>query len=558
MSVEIGDSVTSIGSSAFYGCESLTSVVIGDSVTTVYDEAFKYCTSLTSVEIGDSVTEIGISAFFGCSSLTKIVIPDSVTDIYGYAFANCYSLKSIEIPDSVTTIGDEVFSNCSSLTNIEIPNNVTSIGSYTFDGCSSLTRVVIPNSVISISEGTFQNCTSLTSVVIGNNVTSIGTGAFNGCTSLTSVEIGDSLTSISDFVFYGCSSLESVVIPDNVTSIGHEAFCDCDSLTEITIPFVGATKGGTTLNLTFTYIFGSVPETLKKVTVTGGDIAPSAFSGCDNLTSVELRDDVTSIAAYAFQNCTSLTSVVIGSGITSVGMQAFDNCSSLTVYCEAESMPSGWAAGWDSQVKHVVWGYKKHVPAIENNIYNHLYAQELHAENSVELGLVEGNGSVGLIKNGSTETSADGYDACPIVGGVPYYKGVNSFISPSTLYLIGATTTGNTSAITRAASGVSVTNGQLIADSFCANSDLRLKENITEFKPQTSILELPIVEFDFKETGTHQIGCIAQDLQKICPEIVEQGQDGFLKIQESKIVYLLLDEVRKLRAELDQLKEGKN
>jgi hypothetical protein len=220
-------------------------------------------------------------------------------------------------------------------------------------------------------------------------------------------------------------------------------------------------------------------------------------------------------------------------------------------------MPSGWAAGWDSQVKHVVWGYKKHVPAIENNIYNHLYAQELHAENSVELGLVEGKDSIGLIRNGSEVsdvTSTTDYTACPIVGGVPYYKGVNSSISPSTLYLIGATTKGNTSAITRAASGVSVTNGQLIADSFCANSDLRLKENITEFKPQTSILELPIVEFDFKETGTHQIGCIAQDLQKICPEIVEQGQDGFLKIQESKIVYLLLDEVRKLRAELDQFR----
>ena len=41
-------------------------------------------------------------------------------------------------------------------------------------------------------------------------------------------------------------------------------------------------------------------------------------------------------------------------------------------------------------------------------------------------GLVGGNGSTGLIKNGSTVTSASGYTACPIVGGIPYYKDTNT------------------------------------------------------------------------------------------------------------------------------------
>lgn len=36
--------------------------------------------------------------------------------------------------------------------------------------------------------------------------------------------------------------------------------------------------------------------------------------------------------------------------------------------------------------------------------------------------LVGANGSTGLIKNGSSITSASGYTACPIIGGVPYYK----------------------------------------------------------------------------------------------------------------------------------------
>ena len=52
-------SVTSIGSEAFYGCSSLTSVTIGDSVTSIGWSAFSDCTGLTSVTIPNSVTCIG-------------------------------------------------------------------------------------------------------------------------------------------------------------------------------------------------------------------------------------------------------------------------------------------------------------------------------------------------------------------------------------------------------------------------------------------------------------------------------------------------------------------
>lgn len=97
--------------------------------------------------------------------------------------------------------------------------------------------------------------------------------------------------------------------------------------------------------------------------------------------------------------------------------------------------------------------------------------------------------------------------------------------------------------------------GQIQAQSFYATSDIRKKENIQDFAPTKSILDLPLKRFDFIEGKKNQIGCIAQDLQKICPEIVEEGSDGYLSIQESKIVYLLLDEVKKLKAEVEELKK---
>lgn len=97
--------------------------------------------------------------------------------------------------------------------------------------------------------------------------------------------------------------------------------------------------------------------------------------------------------------------------------------------------------------------------------------------------------------------------------------------------------------------------GNVTATTFNAKSDRRLKENIVDYRCEKSILDLPIKEFDYKKTGTHTIGCIAQDLQKICPEIVNTDKDGYLSIQEGKLVYLLLQEVKQLKAEIDKLKE---
>ena len=74
-------SVTTIGASAFYNCDGLTSVVIPEGVTTIGASAFLYCDGLTSVTIPEGVTTIGDQAFYVCSGLTSVTIPNSVTTI---------------------------------------------------------------------------------------------------------------------------------------------------------------------------------------------------------------------------------------------------------------------------------------------------------------------------------------------------------------------------------------------------------------------------------------------------------------------------------------------
>ena len=328
-SAVIADGVTSIGSSAFDDCTSLTSVTIPDSVTSIGHDAFYNCTSLTSVTIPNSVTSIGEDAFYRCDSLTGIWVNEGnnnySSDASGVLFnkdkttlVQCPgAFAAYTIPNSVTSIDSGAFYHCKSLTSVAIPDSVTSIGDSAFSYCRSLTSVTIPDSVTSIGEYAFYDCTSLTSVAIPDSVTSIGEHAFDGCTSLTSVTIPDSVTSIGGSAFRGCSSLTSVTIPDSVTSIGGSAFSWCKSLTSVTIP--------------------------DSVTSIGG----SAFEKCKSLTSVTIPDSVTSIGVGAFYDCTSLTSVTIPNSVTSIGDWAFDGCTSLTGIWvgESNSYYSGNASG---------------------------------------------------------------------------------------------------------------------------------------------------------------------------------------------------------------------
>ena len=370
-SITIPDGVTSIGDGAFYNCSSLTEIkVASENSNYVSVNGVLYNKDKTTIicypvgkkgnnyKIPDGVTKVGSSAFIGCSSLTSITIPNSVTEIGYSVFEGCTNLKSITIPNGVTSIGDSAFEGCTSLKSITIPNGVTSIGDSAFEGCTSLTSITLPDSVTSIGFGAFIGCSSLTSITIPDSVTCIGDSAFNGCTSLTSITIPDSVTSIGESAFSGCSSLASITIPDSVMSIGNDAFHECSSLTSITIPnsvtsigdyaFLGCSRltaiDVNTDNKDYTSVNGVLfyndktiicyPAGKKgnnyKIPDGVTSICWYAFSGCTSLTSITIPDSVTEIGGSAFENCSSLTSITIPDSVTSIGIGAFVGCSSLT------------------------------------------------------------------------------------------------------------------------------------------------------------------------------------------------------------------------------------
>ena len=127
-SIVIPDSVTSIGYALFSGCSNLTSISVDGGNTRYYSDGNCLIETATKILIAGyensvipsngNVTSIGSSAFFSCERLTSITIPDSVTSIGSSAFSFCSGLTRITIPDSVTRIGHSAFYGCSRLTSI--------------------------------------------------------------------------------------------------------------------------------------------------------------------------------------------------------------------------------------------------------------------------------------------------------------------------------------------------------------------------------------------------------------------------------------------------------
>jgi hypothetical protein len=89
------------------------------------------------------------------------------------------------------------------------------------------------------------------------------------------------------------------------------------------------------------------------------------------------------------------------------------------------------------------------------------------------------------------------------------------------------------------------------------NSDLRLKENILSIPDAlTKVCSLRGITYDRKDGGGRSTGVIAQEVQAVLPEAVAMADDdqGTLSVAYGNLVGLLIESIKELKAEVDQLK----
>ena len=94
-------------------------------------------------------------------------------------------------------------------------------------------------------------------------------------------------------------------------------------------------------------------------------------------------------------------------------------------------------------------------------------------------------------------------------------------------------------------------------------SDLRLKENIVTIEnPLDKVSQLRGVTFNYKEDGSKSTGLIAQELEKVLPEVVYETEDindsdnKFKAVRYGNVVGLLVEAIKELKAEVEELKKN--
>ena len=128
-SLTLPSSLQSIEGGAFTGCTSLRSVICNQFYKVIGQmllssdgtQVIAYWGKNSEVTIPEGVQSIGNSAFYDCNSLTSLTLPSSLQSIGDWAFGWCSSLTSLTLPSSLQSIGQEAFDYCNSLSTLYIP-----------------------------------------------------------------------------------------------------------------------------------------------------------------------------------------------------------------------------------------------------------------------------------------------------------------------------------------------------------------------------------------------------------------------------------------------------
>jgi len=307
LTVTFGAEVTAIPASLFYHYSDeyyahITTVEMSDSITTIGEAAFQNCVDLEKVTFGAKVSTIGKSAFNNCGKLQELVFSTGLKEIGNHAFEKCTSLNKLVLPEGLTTIGYEAFSNAG-LTELTVPTTVTEIGQYAFKQCLDLNKIQFnaKNCTMDGSITPFEkaglNANSL-SVVFGAEVTKVPAYLFyhdneEYMVHVTSVEMSDAIKTVGEYAFSKCNDLKSVTIGAGVVTIEKAAFENCKNLATV-----------------------AMSDAVKT-------IDEYVFKNCTALKDVTFGSGLTSIDSYAFQYCTALDKVVLKDGLATIGYKAF-------------------------------------------------------------------------------------------------------------------------------------------------------------------------------------------------------------------------------------------
>lgn len=90
-------------------------------------------------------------------------------------------------------------------------------------------------------------------------------------------------------------------------------------------------------------------------------------------------------------------------------------------------------------------------------------------------------------------------------------------------------------------------NGEVSAANFNSTSDVSLKENLNIIdSPLEKLSQLNGYTFDWKSNGKSAVGIIAQEVEKVFPQMVVTGEDGVKRVSYDSLIPVLLEAIKEL------------
>lgn len=374
--VSLGEttSITSIGSEAFNGCESLSSIDLSNCSSWSNYRIFENCKSLKEIKLPSTLTEIPPALFRGCTGLTSFDFTN-ITKIGDSAFEET-GLKEIILPATITFIGNNAFNDIDSVTinATKVPSLGSSFGQNAV--------VLVPEEALNaykaadvwkdfagqifaigakldydVKTTAQDNAPGLLQQLDRNNLNNIVSlkvsGTINGydimlfrnkMDNLHHLDLSDADivanpyeyyegnctqdSILGNYAFSELAKLITVKCPKSVKQI-YGAFKNCNNLRSAVLPeqleYIGDKEGSGSGNGPFSncvnlknIIFNSCKE-----------IGTNTFNGCSAIQQINIPEGVTRIGEDAFMGCKSLESIIIPNGVETIEMSAFESCDNL-------------------------------------------------------------------------------------------------------------------------------------------------------------------------------------------------------------------------------------
>ncbi len=393
--VALPEMTANISASMFENAEALTAVTMQAGVTEIGASAFAN-TRLETLDMADSIVSIGANVFSGCSALTSVTLSEGLTVLPASLFAGCSNLSSVNIPEAVVTIGASAFQG-TRIAEAAIPATVTSIGDSAFAGVSALTTltfaeggaealaiganafkgtgveaVVLPSRLVSVEADVFagsalaslafENDTvtgedfvikanafkglGLKAVVIPAGTVKVEASAFEGNASLATVEFknGTADLTVEAMAFLGCKAMTSLTLPSNLKVLGGnltEGFEELHLFGEegtYSNGYVDTPPLGAINNLTSITLENNDTYYVENNVVYSGTVAVYAAGGITD--AVTLKDGTTAIADGALSGVKFAT-VNMPETVASIGEHAFTNATFETLSIPASVVEIG-------------------------------------------------------------------------------------------------------------------------------------------------------------------------------------------------------------------------